>query len=417
MTRGSESDTTKAASSFTPYRVSSLPVSSHLIVLFCILLNLMVGWNFYAPLLDNGFDGFDDATWRRDAARRNTFATIFDPTLRTGHEAMDTSYVPVQSVLYHLSINQWQQDGWPIRVMGIWTHLINAVLVLLLTFRFTGSIPGAHAASLAFLIWPRNASTTGWLCASLAHGLVLMLYLLAFLLMQTFLHKQARGEGRWLGWWRLLLAVALFALAVLTKELGATLAAVLLLYDVLVVRGIGSLWPPKPREILGYFGRHGPFFAVIVGAIIVQSIKYETGFVHTKFGGMIFGARNPLRLLELSTLLLHWGGSWRREDTLLAMGAVFVALAVGLWLGRRRPEQSFLLLWAPLVLTPYTISNFRDGQTLGRYLYECSAVVFVLLALLVLRVVQWRPALRWPTLCLVFMLLSSFAAQVVQRIN
>ncbi len=413
MTENSNTDVPR----FSPHLLGRLPLSGHVLVLFCVVVNLLIGWHLYAPLLDNGWGDFDDNTWRRDAEQRDTLTAIFDPLLTTGHEAMDTSYVPVQSVIYHLSINVWEQGPWPIRVMGIWIHIINSLLIFLLAFRFTGSVPGAHLGSLAFLIWPRNASTTGWLCASLAHGLVLMLYLSSFLLMQTFLHRSVRGEGSRAGWWRLAFAVVLFVIALLTKELGATLAAALLLYDLIVVRGPKSLWPLRPREILGWVGRHGPFFAVVGAAVFVQSLKYDSGFVHNKFGGMEFGARNPIRLLELATNFLHWGPRWSREDVLMAMGGLFIALVAGIWLSRRRPIVLFLLLWAPLILTPFTISNFRDVQSLGRYLYESSAVISVLFAVLAVRLVEWRQVLTWPVVCGAVAALAAFAIQVQRSIR
>jgi hypothetical protein len=382
-----------------------------------MLLNVYATWHFYSPLLDNGWGDFDDDTWRRDARRRDTLAEILDPLLTTGHEAMDTSYVPVQSFIYHLSVNVIGQEAWPIRVLGIWVHLLNSILVLVLAFRFTGSVPGAHVASVAFLIYPRNAAAVAWLCASLAHGLVLALYLGAFLLMQTFLHQR---EGRWRrGWWRWALALVLFVLAVTTKELSATLFAAVLVYDVLVVTGLRALWTPwrRWREWSGVVARHGAFAAVVAGAVFVQSVKYDTGFVATKFGGMVFGLRNPLRLLELATLYIHWGPMWSPESVLWAMAAVYAALAAGIWLTRRSPPLLFLVLWAPIVLTPFTISNFRDVHGLGRYLYECTAVVCVLLAATATRIGGRWPVLRWPALVTLVALLYTWAAAVDRSLH
>jgi hypothetical protein len=396
----------QASTGFRPHRIRDLSVANHVVVLFCLLLDVFVAWHFYSPLLDNGWADFDDDTWRRDAQRRDTLGEIFDPMLRTGHEAMDTSYVPVQSLIYHLSVNVLRQEAWPIRVLGIWVHLLNAILVFVLAFRFTRSIPASHLASLAFLVYPRNAAAVAWLCASLAHGLVLSLYLGAFVLLQSFLHRR---EGRWRrGWWRWALALVLFALAVTTKELSATLFGAALLYDVLVVTGLRSLWTPwrKWREWAGLVARHGAFGAVVAAAMVVQSMKYDTGFVATKFGGMEFGARNPLRLLELATLLLHTGSSWSDEGTFRGMLVVAVALMAGLWLARRNAPVLFLVLWAPLILTPFTISNFREVQELGRYLYECTAVVAVLLATVAVAVGRRLPALGWPATVVTFLVLS-----------
>jgi hypothetical protein len=267
------------------------------------------------------------------------------------------------------------------------------------------------------MIYPRNASTVGWLCASLAHGLVLFFYLLAFILMQTFLHRSREtGASRW-GWWRFAAALLLFVLAILTKELSATLFAALLLYDVIVVLGVRSLWPPKLKTVWGLLARHGAFLAVLIAAVVIQRLKYETGFVNTKFGGMEFGARNPIRLLELATLFFHWGPRWSPEVNLWVMAAVYGALMAGIWLSRKNSRLLFLLLWMPIILTPFTISNFRDVQSLGRYLYECSAIFAIVVALVAVRLVRWRPQLQYPTLCVGFFLLAYFASSIPRIIS
>ena len=40
---------------FEPYRVRDLSTSRHVVFLFCLLLNVYIGWHFYSPLLDNGW--------------------------------------------------------------------------------------------------------------------------------------------------------------------------------------------------------------------------------------------------------------------------------------------------------------------------------------------------------------------------
>ncbi len=378
-----------------------MTLAGHLVLVFCLLVNIYAGWHVYSPLLDNDWGDFDDHTWRRDTEQRNTLGTIFDPFLTTGHEGMDTSYVPVQSLLYHISANVIDQGGIPIRVLGIWLHVLNACLVMLIALRFCRSVPAAHLAAMMFLLYPRNAETVAWLCASLAHGLVTFFYLLAFLLIQTYLHDR--------GWWRLVLGTLIFICAVLTKELSTTLFAVMVMYDVLVVMGPRKLWPFRWRVWLGLVARHLPLALVVIGAVVIQSLKYDTGYVHTKFGGMEFGWRNPLRLLELATLIFHWGRAWPRETMIWGMAGIFAAIMAGIWAFRRKPVLLFLLLWIPLILTPFTISNFRDIHTLGRYVYESSAVLSVLMAALGIGLVRWRRQLTWPVLNVAMFLLVVFA--------
>jgi hypothetical protein len=235
--------------------------------------------------------------------------------------------------------------------------------------------------------------------------------------MQTFLHRSRKESASPWEWWRFAVALLLFTLAILTKELSATLFAALLLYDVLVVLRLRSLWPPKLKIFLGLLARHGAFLAVVIAAVVIQKLKYETGFVYTKFGGMEFGARNPIRLLELATLFFHWGPKWSPETNLWVMTGVYAGLMAGVWLSRKNAPLLFLVLWMPLILTPFTISNFRDVQSLGRYLYECSAILAIVVSLLAVRFVRWRPQLRYPTLCAGFLLLAYFATSIPRIIS
>ncbi len=391
----------RPAPRFVPGRLADLDRGRRRALLLALATVAGAGALLYAPLRDVGFVGFDDHQWVQDAGVRNTLAAIWDPTLCTGNEAMDSSYLPVQAMIYHLGLNVLGRGALPIRLLAMGLHLLNACLVLLLTFRFTRAPLASLLAGLAFLAFPQNAKTTEWLSASLPHGLVLALYLVAFMTLQTFAHRRT--------WWRLGLATLLFALAVMTKELGATLLGAALLYDVLVVTGPRALWPPRARTALGLLARHGPLLAVVILAVVIQTIKYEAGFIHAKFGGVEFGLRNPLRLVELMTLLLHWGPAWSPLARLWAMGGLAAALLAGLYLSRRQPVLLFLLLWIPLVLTPYTISNFRDVHDLWRYVYEASAVCAVLIATVATRAVQARGRLIWPVLGGAGLLLAVFA--------
>jgi len=259
---------------------------------------------------------------------------------------------------------------------------------------------------MLFLLFPRNAGAVSWLCASLAHGLVLFLYLSAFLLLQTYLHRR--------GWWRLLLGVLFFITAILTKELSATLFAAVVLYDAIVVMGPREFWPVRWKVWLLFVVRHAPLALVVLGAVYIQSLKYETGYVNTKFGGVEFGWRNPLRVLELLTLTLHWGASWPKETVLTAMAGFFVAIMAGIWAFRKKPELLFLVLWIPIIMTPFTISNFRDVHRLGRYVYEASAVMAILGAAISVRLIRWRRFLTWPVLNVAVFLLVLFALSVTK---
>jgi hypothetical protein len=391
-----------------PARVRDLTHKEHIVFLFCLLVLIGIGWTLYAPLLDNDAGDSDDHIWLADTSRRNTLQKIFDPTVRSGNEAMDSCYVPVQSFLYHVSANVFEQRLIPARVFGVWAHILNACLILILAFRFTGSIPIGQLSALFFLLHPRNMVAISWLCAAVAHGIALFLYLAAFLLLQTYLH---RGS-----WWRMALGVLIFAVGVTTKEFVTVLAAAVLLYDSVVVVGLPQLWPPRRKVWLGIILRSAPLFLIVLLALYIQSQKYEAGIINNRYGGTAFGLRPPLRVFELMTLLFHTGRLTR--DVLLgAMGAVVAAWMAGLYLVRHKPVLLFLLLWLPLTLAPYSFVNFRDVHVLGRYVYEASVPLILFGAIIMAEVIRRWPKLTWPCLNVAFILLARFVMVASQTLR
>ncbi len=402
-------DNTQEKRGFEPARLRDLSLKGHVLYLFCTLVIAVVGFSYFGPLHDNDAADSDDHICLRDAERRDTMGEIFDPWLTTGNESLDSSYLPIQGLVYHLSVNVMEERLIGARIIGIWLHVINGCLIMLLAFRFCRSIPIAHLASLFFLFHPRVVGAESWLSASVAHGIVLFFYLSAFIVLQTFLHRRS--------WWRLPIGVFLFMCAVLTKELAATLAAAVFLYDVLVVTGLRALWRPK-LKVWGMLAlRHLAMFGVVIAAVIIQRTKYDSGFIANSWGGVEIGLRCPMRLLELLMLTFYWDGGWDRHDMLWAMGAIAAVLFAAAYLTRRRGELLFFVLWIPLVMTPYTISNFRNAGSLGRYTYEVLAVMSIFGAMLIGHLVKRLPWMRWPLLVAVGALLVSFFSNADRILN
>lgn len=397
-------DSNKEKPAFRPSRIRDLSWKGHFIILFCLLSNMYVGWHFYSVLLDNDAGDFDDNLWLRDAERRDTLAEIFDPTLKTGNEAMDGCYLPIQAIVYHWSVNVIGPRLLPARVLGIWVHLLSSLLIFIIVYRFSGSIPGSHLTSLFFILHPRMVETISWLSASVAHGLVWFFFLAAFLLFQTYMHDR--------GWWRYVFGIILFLLAVMTKELAATLFAIVLLYDVIVVFGLKSLWPIKPRFYLRLFARHIWLFLVVLFAVGMQLFKYEGGYVDTKFGGTDFGLRAPLRIVELLAVFFQLGPAWDRVTMLWVMAAITSALFFAFYVFRHKPVLLFIALWIPISMTPYSFLNFRAASSLGRYTYEAGSIIVILFGLLVIHIVRkWR-YLEWPVLSAILIIFLHFATRI-----
>ncbi|HEU5161543.1 MAG TPA: tetratricopeptide repeat protein, partial [Thermoanaerobaculia bacterium] len=253
----------------------------------------------------------------------------------------------------------------PIVMTNVALHALSAALLMLLLRRF-GFGPGASAfGGLLFALHPAHVESYAWI-AERKDVLSAALFLATLHAWRSWTERRARGA--WV------LALLLFALALLAKPMVVTLPAVLLLLEI---------WPGR-RDALPLRRRIGetiPFFAL---AAVASAVTLYT----QKMGGAVRSASLLTPLDRIENTLTSW--SWSVRTWLAPRGlAVFhparghsaaeIALAVAIlvlataaaWAARRRAPAILVgWLWFLGMLFPVSgIVQVGLQQFADRYLY------------------------------------------------
>ncbi len=313
-------------------------------------------------------------------------------------------YNPARALLmftFALDLHFWGTNTLPYHVENMVIHLANTCLVYFLAERLL-SRPGetpqrggitvpsgwspALAVGLVFAVHPLFVEAVTYI-ASRSSSLAALFYLLGFAAYVQYRDTQnGRGLERRSAWPWLLLAVNAYVLAILTKEEGVSLPAVILAYDLLIAPGRAAdrAADSNKRWWLGSL----PFWFVLV-ALIIARIQFfgslepgpGTGTGVTGSGGVASAlhrammppvevrgiVQNLLTEAEATWLyirlfLLPYGLSiyhdypavshWLNPKTLLALGGHLTLLGSVVWAWRRRPLWSFGVLWFYITLSP-----------------------------------------------------------------
>ncbi len=372
-------------------------ITSRLVFYGFIINALMIVLVFF-PILDNPFEGWDDMGWIRDVEKRNSLSTIFHPTLITGNEGTDTSFVPVQSIIYLLMVKVFGNQVLPFHILSLFLHFIAGIMVFITANRFLKSEILSFFCLLYFTLSRGNYHVVSWVCAGIAHSFPLILFLVSLL---SFIQHLYTKKYSWY-----FISLSSYFIAQFTKETTSILVAVLPLYEFLffplslsgehhdslikkIIASIGLYSKVLIHRILKYL----PFLIIFFSAVFIQTLKYKTGHVNTSFGGMDFGIRMPLRLLDfLSLQLAPVNGNLDFRLILMGMIIFFTAFILKQNIANR--AIIFLLVWLILMQLPFTISNFRPILGLTRYLYLPSVPFIILVSFLFQKLLKKFPSLR-----------------------
>ena len=312
--------------------------------------NGFVGWDDYDNLLENPrFQGLD---WTR---LRWMFTTF--------HMSL---YRPLTWVTLGLDYTLWGMDPFGYHLSSLIFHVVNAVLVYLLSlllFRRAMSSPftpgefplriAAGFAALLFALHPLRVEAVTWISGreNVVAGGFGLTALLCYL-------KAAAGEKR--AWW-LSLAVVIYALSLLAKASGMTLPLVLIVLDIYPLKRLGpgrwlgsdanKVWLEKiPFLVLG-----------LAAAVIGVLAKQETGAMSSfaQYGlarrlaqalfGLAFYLWKTLLPVGLSPLYELPSQFNPLEWRFVLSGAAVLAITVVLLMARRR-APAVLAGWACYVI-------------------------------------------------------------------
>jgi hypothetical protein len=354
----------------------------------------------YASTLDGDFL-CDDFGYLRlfDAKALASFARLGDISEGIWGHPLD-ELRPLFALSYKLRLLLHGPDPRAFHAGNVLLHALNAVLVYAVVRRLQPAAVGAAvAAGLLFGLMPVHAEAVSWVTGTV-DLLPTFFYLLAFLLFATF----RAGHGA-----AYALALLVFALGLLSKEILITLPGVLLAYDALVTGRVAASRPAL-REAARV---HGPFLLLAGAFLLLRRVAFDSFAREERALARLwfFLGTLPEKLRALLTPFDAWG-----PGTMLLAGLMLGVLAAAALSLRRRREGPLLstqvaffgLVWTGLTLLPLVVTYVSP-----RHLYLPSAGVAVALALVVLA--PERETASSPLrLVALLLLLGVFVAQLLR---
>ena len=291
----------------------------------------------------------------------------------------------VWSVFNH-SLFGFRPWGW--HLTNVLLHVGASCLVFFLLRRMKVEYWTAAIATAAFAVHPVHIEAVAWVSAG-ADTLTTIFYLLTFLafLESRDLKNRRRAACMLVSW-------ALFACALLTKEIAVTFPAILAAY----------LWlDPGGSKHGGMIRRLGKVlvstlpYALLDVLYLMERARVLHGFsqIQKNYGPLVTLQTLPLVLMDYLRILVFPSGLTgfyytayvRKLDVIgFVLPTVVLALVVALvyWWSRREGEPliAFFGLWIPICLIPVLyLPVFKAGDFIrDRYLYLPSAGLAFLLA-------------------------------------
>ncbi len=192
----------------------------------------------YAPTVGFDYVNWDDPWYVTD----NPLITSWHPSnlLKIATEVVSRNYAPVTIFSYLVDHTLWGK--WPggFHLTNLILHAVNAVLAYLLIARLAGSRTVGWVCAALFAVHPVQLETVAWI--SSRKGLLSGAFILAALICWLRPERTGRQEAWGLGF---------FVLALLSKAIAVVVPAVVLAYDMLILRKKFS--EAFPRQVIPGF--------------------------------------------------------------------------------------------------------------------------------------------------------------------
>ena len=302
-----------------PWRFIGLDQRSGLLAL--ALAVLVCG--SYIPALQSGFV-WDDSVFVEEPAVQD-LSGLWQIWFSPAELSNEGHYWPVVYSSFWLEHKIWGHDPVGYHVVNVLLHLINCLLVWRLMARL--AVPGAWLVAAVFGLHPLRVESVAWIIErkDLLSGL--------FFLAAALVWVWAQGQP---GKRSYLLAMALFAAAILSKSIAVTLPASLLLWH---------WWQPggvKRRHLV----RLAPFF-VLAGLLTLADLSFYQGReplslgyslierVQIACGALWWYAGKFLWPTDLAVIYPHWQVGALNLLAWLPVGATACAAEALCWARRR----------------------------------------------------------------------------------
>ncbi len=371
---------------------------------------LLLTFAVYARTLGNEFIDFDDTEnitgnyWIQELTWGNLKHFFTTP--------LEYMYTPLASLSFAFDYRIGELHPAMYHVTNLILHLCNVVLVFLLARALTGRTLLPYAVAVVFGIHPMNVDAVAWV-ATRSNLLATLFCLATMLAYLSYLRRP--------GWPRLLLAVALFTLAALSKTTAMALPPVLVLIDLYQRRSYWRDRRPVWRPVLDKL----PFFAIatVIGLV---ALHFRMDTIDTAGYSLaerlIVGCTALLTYMVKAVVPAHLamayaypgspGGdlAWYLYLTPLALVAVAGAL---LLIRRARRLVLFGLGFFLVTILPTQFVWMVDSYTANRYAYLPYVGLFLIAGYgvewLARRARTWRPPPRAGVLAALVAIVVAFS--------
>jgi tetratricopeptide (TPR) repeat protein len=307
----------------------------------------------------------------------------------------ETSYRPVVTLSYFLDYALWKLNPFGYHLTNLILHIINALLLYLLTNLIIKNKKVALLGSLLFALHPVNSEAVNVI--SFREDLLTFLFYISSFILYLNLNNYARAKRIYF----YIFSLALFCLALFSKETAVTLPLVLILYDCYFINNRREILTRIKSRYIGYFAVL--LFYLWVRFFLISNISEPaTGYP----GGNFY--TNLLTMSRVVAMYLKWSifpvgisailpnqpylVSTSLSDgwVLLSIALVVICFIIVIKTYRVSRAASFFLLWFFLTLLPVANILPIANYIASRYLYLPVAGFCFLIAILLNRAVTLR---------------------------
>lgn len=272
-------------------------------------------------------------------------------------------------------------------LLNIAIHAGNALLVLAIARRVAGLTPlAATVAAIVFAILPVQAESVAWVTGRV-DSMPAFFYLATFIAYASW--RSGGGTSARLYLWSL----ALFSLALFSKQTTITMAATLVLYDLLIAgRPVRVTW--------GWVRPYVPFAAMTIGFLVLRYVVVGTVIREDQLNATSLAMFGSLFARHLQHAAIgRVGGpvglTWI-AGTILTIALCLASLLPESTPGRQRAARAALFfgpMWWVIGVAPTVVAGYESP----RHVYLASVAVAMLIGLALDVVLARKPDRLWRT--------------------
>lgn len=288
-------------------------------------------------------------------------------------------------------------------IFNIALHAANAVLVMALArVALELSRPAAAFAAVVFAVLPVQAESVAWITGRV-DSMPTFFYLASLLAYVIWRRQGGRAAYAW--------SLALFFVALFSKQNTITMGATLAAYDLLVLDGA------RRGSLAGCLLAWTPFALLTVGFLLLRQILFGSAVRGGVHGQEALDAFLGMAARHLQHVTLGDKAGVQAWE-IVALVAVVVAVAVGAWQsGRfRRLFACFGLAWWAIGVLPVAVAGYESP----RHVYLASAAWAFTLGLLLeaarRAAVRSRPA-HWLSGAVAVAITGLYVVRLVPVVN